>query len=70
MDVLSEISDLLDAWGGHRYAAGFSVLTQNWNEVEEELERLLAGMGIREEPVAAINISPACFSLIDWRAVK
>ena len=70
VDVLSEISNLLDAWGGHRYAAGFSVLTQNWNEVEEELEKLLAGMGIREELVAAINISPASISLNDWRAVK
>lgn len=68
--ILSEISELLDAWGGHRYAAGFSVLTQNWNEVEGELEKLLSEVGIQEEPVSAINISPASISLNDWRAVK
>ena len=70
MNVLSELSGLLDAWGGHRYAAGFSVLTQNWDEVEGELEKLLSEMGVEEEPVSAINISPADISLNDWRAVK
>ena len=70
VNVLSELSGLLDAWGGHRYAAGFSVLTQNWDEVEGELEKLLSEMGVEEEPVSAINISPARISLNDWRAVK
>ena len=67
--ILSEISDLLDAWGGHRYAAGFSVLAQNWDEVEERLEELLADLGVEEEVVSAINLSPARISLDDWRTV-
>ena len=67
--ILSEISGLLDAWGGHRYAAGFSVLPQNWDEVEGELERLLDNVGVQEEIVSAINLSPAQISLDDWRTV-
>ena len=67
--ILSEISDLLDAWGGHRYAAGFSVLARNWDEVEGRLEGLLADVGVEDEVVSAINLSPARISLDDWRTV-
>ena len=67
--ILSTISGLLDAWGGHRYAAGFSVLNENWEEVERTLEKLLSEVGVQEEVVPAINLSPAQISLQDWRAV-
>ena len=67
--ILNEISGLLDAWGGHRYAAGFSVLTHNWDEVAGTLEKLLSDIGVQEEIVSAINLSPALISLDDWRAV-
>lgn len=67
--ILSEISGLLDAWGGHRYAAGFSVLETNWAEAAGELEKRLANIEVEEEVVPAINLSPARISLSDWRAV-
>ncbi|MCR4819433.1 MAG: DHH family phosphoesterase [Fretibacterium sp.] len=67
--ILSTISDLLDAWGGHRYAAGFSVLSENWETVAQSLEKLLAEVDVEEEVVSAINLSPAQISLDDWRTV-
>ncbi|MCR4818069.1 MAG: DHH family phosphoesterase [Fretibacterium sp.] len=67
--ILSTISDLLDAWGGHRYAAGFSVLNENWDEVSRTLEDLLARVGVQEEVISAISMSPARISMADWQAV-
>ena len=67
--ILSEISDILDAWGGHRYAAGFSVLTSNWEEAARELEARLSDIKVCDEIVTAIDLSPARISLDDWLAV-
>ena len=69
--VLREISGKLDAWGGHKYAAGFSVLVQNWREVCADLERMLANIEIKPESVMpVINIEPSDITISDWRAVS
>lgn len=70
VEILSNISDLLDAWGGHRYAAGFSTLAQNWQEVKNSLEDLLSRIEIHEEIISVLNVSPALISLDDWRKVN
>ncbi|MBQ9419645.1 MAG: DHH family phosphoesterase [Synergistaceae bacterium] len=68
--VLKEISGKLDAWGGHKYAAGFSVLPQNWQEVNAELERVLANITITKEKLTpVIDISPSDIKISDWLAV-
>ena len=68
--VLREISEKLDAWGGHKYAAGFSVLNENWREVYNDLERILAEIEIKPENIIpVINISPSDITISDWRAV-
>jgi single-stranded-DNA-specific exonuclease len=67
--ILSAISENLEAWGGHRYAAGFSVSPDRWAEVEESLEALLSNIQVEKEVVKAIALSPARISLRDWRAV-
>ena len=68
--ILSEISSLLDAWGGHRYAAGFSVLMQNWQEVKNSLENLLAKIEIKEEVMQVLNIEPNLITLDEWRRIN
>lgn len=40
--VLKQISPLLNTWGGHRLAAGFSVKTENWEKVRDILEEMLS----------------------------
>ena len=69
--ILREVADKLDAWGGHKYAAGFSVLNENWPEVNQALERMLSGLVIKAENVTpVINISPSDISIDDWKAVS
>ena len=69
--ALREISNKLEAWGGHKYAAGFSVSVENWREVCKELERILAGIEIKpENQMPVINISPSEITISDWRAVS
>lgn len=69
--VLREVAPLLDAWGGHKYAAGFSVSIPNWREVLTRLEEMLPNIQIKpENPTPVIHISPADISLADWKAVS
>lgn len=69
--ILREISHKLDAWGGHKYAAGFSVLMENWPEVRDDLERMLTSIEIKPEGVTpVIDIAPSDISISDWRAVS
>ena len=67
--ILSSISERLEAWGGHRYAAGFSVLSDRWEEVENSLEALLSEIEVEEEIVKAVALSPTQIGLEDWKAV-
>jgi single-stranded-DNA-specific exonuclease len=68
--ILGSISECLEAWGGHRHAAGFSVLSDRWQEVESSLEKLLSNVQIEEEVIKAIALSPVRIGLEDWRAVS
>ncbi|MBR0076397.1 MAG: DHH family phosphoesterase [Synergistaceae bacterium] len=73
VEVLREISEKvgLDAWGGHKYAAGFSVLLENWAAVRKELERILSEIEIKPENLTSvIDISPSDITISDWRAVS
>ncbi|NLM71678.1 MAG: single-stranded DNA exonuclease RecJ, partial [Synergistaceae bacterium] len=65
--VLESLSSMLDAWGGHRYAAGFSVSRENWSLVERDLQRALASMKIEEPTVSAIAMDPGKISIDDWK---
>lgn len=68
--ILREIADKLEAWGGHKYAAGFSVLTGRWREVREDLEKMLTDIEIVPEAATpVININPSAITISDWRAV-
>ena len=69
--ILKEISEKLDAWGGHVYAAGFSVLMENWQDVKNDLENALTDIKItNDEKTPVINISPSDVSILDWRMIS
>lgn len=70
MKVLDPISSLLDAWGGHQYAAGFSVGRDNWPDVSRYLEETLSSMELEEPPVTALEISPGEIVLDSWKEVS
>ncbi len=69
--ILGSIAEKLDAWGGHKYAAGFSVLYENWLEVSRELENLLNEIKITPgELTPVINIIPSKISISDWKSIS
>ncbi len=70
MKVLDPISSLLDAWGGHQYAAGFSVARDNWPDVSKYLEETLSSMELEEPPVTALEINPDEIALDSWKEVS
>lgn len=65
--VLGALSARLNAWGGHRYAAGFSVSRENWTRVQRDLQVALASMKIDEPVVTAIAMEPCSISMEDWK---
>ena len=70
VDILSVISDRLEAWGGHRYAAGFSVSSDLWPEVKNCLEKLLSEVEVEEEVIKAVALPPAEITLPIWKAIS
>ncbi len=65
--LLETLSWKLDAWGGHKYAAGFSVSRENWDSVRRELQQSLASMKVEEPSVTAIAMAPGEISLESWK---
>lgn len=58
LDVLGRLSDDMLSWGGHRFAAGFSVSVDGWKSVMPRMEEILRSLKPVPEPVAAIEVAP------------
>lgn len=69
VELLKELDDHLAGWGGHRYAAGFSVSHDRWPRVSLELGRLLSQLEIPEFREDAILFNPENIDLSDWKDV-
>jgi single-stranded-DNA-specific exonuclease len=69
MEILDTVSGDLLAWGGHRYAAGFSVSSSLWNSVRDRLEGLLETVRIVPPAVSALAWNPADITLDEWESV-
>lgn len=63
MEILSEVSHLLERWGGHSYAAGFSVSPRNWKFFREKVEGLISKLEIEEREITALEYDPARLDL-------
>lgn len=70
VEILDRISDSLEAWGGHRFAAGFSVREGHWPHVQEHLDDLLAAVPPCDEKETALVLEPAAFDLAVWREFR
>ncbi|MCL2767156.1 MAG: DHHA1 domain-containing protein [Synergistaceae bacterium] len=69
IEILKSISHNLLGWGGHQYAAGFSVSPEKWGEVQKQLEEILSGMKVMEKSIQALEIRPSEITINDWRLV-
>lgn len=64
--VLAKLSDKLNTWGGHRLAAGFSVLQEQWQEVRDELEEMLSNVTVVEEKEDILYWKPELLNREVW----
>jgi len=69
--ALSQLSDILEGYGGHPMAAGFSLRKENIKVLSDRLEEL-GQKGLREQDLVPILNIDACvpFSLLDWGLLK
>lgn len=58
VQLLKELDPLLDHWGGHQFAAGFSASPARWPQVSEKLNRALCGLDLPELREEAIQFAP------------
>ena len=70
--VLADCSDLLEAYGGHAFAAGLTVHRSRLPELRERLERLVGERLSADACVprltidADVNLAECDFGLVDW----
>lgn len=64
--VLKQLAPLLNTWGGHRLAAGFSVKMENWQTVREKMEEILAGVKVVGEKEELLFWNPANLDMKTW----
>ncbi len=69
VELLSRLDGLLDAWGGHRYAAGFSVNQLRWPKVSSELNAMLTQMETKALRQEVIAFDPQRIDSRGWRDV-
>lgn len=70
VEILSELDDLLEAWGGHAYAAGFSLQPSRWDELSARLEDKLRSIVSVERIQPAIDFDPGRFDLSTWEDLR
>ena len=70
VDILSELDPLLDAWGGHPYAAGFSVSQSKWEQLSCELESRLRSIQVAEKPETVVDYDPSLLTLSSLEDLK
>ncbi|MCF0247353.1 MAG: DHH family phosphoesterase [Synergistes sp.] len=64
--VLKELSPLLNSWGGHRLAAGFSVKSENWDTLRDKMEEMLSYVEVAEEKEDYIYRTPQSMDMETW----
>lgn len=64
--VLKRLAPLLNTWGGHRLAAGFSVKMENWEKVRTLMEDMLADVEVKGEKEDLLFWNPANLDIDMW----
>lgn len=69
VELLSRLDSLLDGWGGHRSAAGFSVSLPKWAQVSKELNSMLTSIKAEKPREDVILYDPGRIGRDDWSDV-
>ena len=64
--VLKQLAPLLNTWGGHRLAAGFSVKTENWEKLRGMMEEMLSAVEVVGEKEDLLYWNPVNLDMSTW----
>jgi single-stranded-DNA-specific exonuclease len=70
VELLKSLDGLLDAWGGHKSAAGFSVDQLKWPRLSRELDSLLKSIKVERQPEEVIEFDPRSITSDKWNEVQ
>ena len=65
--VLKALSPMLKTWGGHRLAAGFSVASDKWPRLRDEMEMMLSAVLVRDGKEEMLHWDPSDLDLKTWQ---
>ena len=68
--ILKTLAPKLNTWGGHRLAAGFSVKIDKWQEVRDELEKILSNVKVLSDKEDLLYWSPSELDLKAWHEAE
>lgn len=68
--VLKSLAPLLNTWGGHRLAAGFSVKADKWLELRSEMEKILSTVRVKKEKEDLLLWAPSELNIYEWQKVE
>jgi len=68
--VLKALSPMLKTWGGHRLAAGFSVASDKWPRLRDEMEMMLSAVLVRDGKEEMLHWDPSDLDLKTWQACE
>ncbi len=69
VELLKSLDDLLDAWGGHKSAAGFSASHLKWPRLARELDSRLKSIKTERQPEDVIEFEPDRITGAAWDEV-
>ena len=64
--VLKRLAPMLNTWGGHRLAAGFSVKKENWDGLRSKMEKMLSEVIVKGEKCDLLFWNPASLDISTW----
>ena len=64
--VLKKLAPLLNTWGGHRLAAGFSVKSENWDKLRGMMETMLSEVKVVGEKEDLLYWNPLNMDMNTW----
>lgn len=70
VDILSDLDSMLDSWGGHPYAAGFSVNNSRWEELSFALDERLKAIKVAEKVETVVDYDPCRFNISVWNDLR
>lgn len=68
--TLKALAKNLKTWGGHRLAAGFSVKIDKWQELRDEMEKMLSMVEVSNDKEDSLFWTPSELDLKSWQEAE